>query len=383
MTQRDLFNGNRQTLRAAFASREALVPYAVTQFFVRRRSYPAKSAAMKHLRRRAIDGERTVRTKPFEANEPFAASRNTRGNGGAAAWSEKCCRRRTMTYESVVRFPTLFAASLLAVSALAACYTGGSVADQWSPSPNGQGAATTAQSAIPGDLPCDVAQVLSDSCMSCHGSPLAGGAPNRLVSYDDLTAPSLNDPTISQIEAAIIRMKDTQKPMPPSGALPAAQVAVLEQWVAGGLPKGTCGGTSASFDTPSMCSSNQISRQEEGSSMAPGQACISCHSQGEGPRYTFAGTVYPTAHEPDDCLGVNGSSTVQVVITGADGTIHTLPVNRAGNFTLRTRIATPYTAKVVSNGKERLMATPQTNGDCNSCHTEAGANKAPGRVMTP
>lgn len=49
VTKRDLFNGNRQTVRAAFASRDALVPYAVTQFFVRRRSYPAKFAAMKHL----------------------------------------------------------------------------------------------------------------------------------------------------------------------------------------------------------------------------------------------------------------------------------------------------------------------------------------------
>jgi len=288
-----------------------------------------------------------------------------------------------MTYESAPRFATILAASVLAVSALAACYTGGGVADQWSPAPNGQGASTSAHSAIPGDLPCDVAQVLSDSCVSCHGSPLTGGAPSRLVSYDDLTAPSMSDPSVTQIEEAIVRMKDTQKPMPPSGLLPAAQVAVLEQWVAAGLPKGTCGGTSASFDTPTMCSSNQTWSRGEGSTMAPGRACITCHSQGEGPRYAIAGTVYPTAHEPDNCLGVNGSSSVQVVITGADGATLTLPVNRSGNFAIRTHVATPYTAKVVSNGKERVMATPQTNGDCNSCHTESGANNAPGRVMTP
>jgi hypothetical protein len=183
--------------------------------------------------------------------------------------------------------------------------------------------------------------------------------------------------------AAIVWMKDAQKPMPPSGNVPAAQVAILEQWIASGLPKGTCGGTSASFDRPSTCSSNQRWSRGEGSTMAPGQSCISCHSQDEGPRHAFAGTVYPTAHEPDNCLGVNGSSSVQVVITGADGRILTLPVNRSGNFAIRTRVATPYTAKVVSNGKERQMATPQTNGDCNSCHTETGSNKAPGRVMTP
>lgn len=290
-----------------------------------------------------------------------------------------------MAYESASRL--LFGASLLAISAVAACYTGGSAGDQWSPSPNGQGAATNAHSAIPGDLPCDVAQVLGDSCVSCHGSTLTGGAPSRLVSYDDLIAPSVGDPSMKEIEQAIVRMKDAQKPMPPSGALPAAQVAVLEQWVASGLPKGTCGGTSASFDTPSTCSSNQTwsggGEEGGGLTMAPGQACISCHSRGDGPRYNFAGTVYPTAHEPDNCLGVSGSSSVQVVITGADGATLTLPVNRAGNFAIRSRVATPYTAKVVSNGKERQMATPQTNGDCNSCHTETGSNNAPGRVMTP
>jgi hypothetical protein len=34
-------------------------------------------------------------------------------------------------------------------------------------------------------------------------------------------------------------------------------------------------------------------------------------------------------------------------------------------------------------GKTRAMVAPQTNGDCNSCHTENGANKAPGRVLLP
>ena len=37
----------------------------------------------------------------------------------------------------------------------------------------------------------------------------------------------------------------------------------------------------------------------------------------------------------------------------------------------------------LSTRRRASTATPQTNGDCNSCHTEAGSNKAPGRVMTP
>jgi predicted CXXCH cytochrome family protein len=29
------------------------------------------------------------------------------------------------------------------------------------------------------------------------------------------------------------------------------------------------------------------------------------------------------------------------------------------------------------------MTTPQTNGDCNSCHTEQGTNGASGRIVWP
>ena len=34
-------------------------------------------------------------------------------------------------------------------------------------------------------------------------------------------------------------------------------------------------------------------------------------------------------------------------------------------------------------GRERLMIAAQTSGDCNSCHTQAGASAAPGRLLTP
>ena len=40
--------------------------------------------------------------------------------------------------------------------------------------------------------------------------------------------------------------------------------------------------------------------------MNPGRACITCHSTMNGPSLTIAGTVYPTAHEPDLCNGANG-----------------------------------------------------------------------------
>ena len=113
--------------------------------------------------------------------------------------------------------------------------------------------------------------------------------------------------------------------------------------------------------------------------MHPGQACIKCHTK-KGPKFSIAGTVYPTAHEPDDCYGL-GSSTV--VITDATGKVLTLKSNSAGNFYSQTAIKMPYTAKVIVGTKERAMKDSQTNGDCNSCHTVTGAEKAPGRIMAP
>src|SRR5438445_110883 len=57
--------------------------------------------------------------------------------------------------------------------------------------------------------------------------------------------------------------------------------------------------------------------------MHPGNACMDCHSQNGGPLFLFAGTIYPSAHDPDDCNGartLDGKAVAKLVITGADGT---------------------------------------------------------------
>jgi hypothetical protein len=119
--------------------------------------------------------------------------------------------------------------------------------------------------------------------------------------------------------------------------------------------------------------------------MHPGRACIDCHAtRARAPRFVIAGTVYPTAHEPNECNGVDGAKTgAQVVITDANGKELTLPVNSAGNFFTESAVATPYTAEVVANGKTRAMGAAQKVGDCNSCHTQDGASGAPGRIVAP
>ena len=117
--------------------------------------------------------------------------------------------------------------------------------------------------------------------------------------------------------------------------------------------------------------------------MNPGMACISCHSSGEGPRFSIAGTVYPTGHEPDRCNSSVGTAGARIVIIGADGKMVTLTPDGVGNFSSNAAVKTPFQAKVTYQGRERLMVTAQSSGDCNSCHSQNGSKNAPGRITVP
>jgi len=138
------------------------------------------------------------------------------------------------------------------------------------------------------------------------------------------------------------------------------------------------GGAGAGGTTPVMCSSGKMWTNGNGQDMRPGNDCTGCHS------FTIAGTVYPTAHEPNNCDGTAAGG-IKVVITGADGSMMTLtPSATSGNFYSSSAIKTPFTAQVVnSSGAVRMMMASQTKGNCNSCHTQDGASGAPGRIMAP
>lgn len=118
---------------------------------------------------------------------------------------------------------------------------------------------------------------------------------------------------------------------------------------------------------------------EESPLMNPGEACIACHdSEGEGPDYTVAGTVYSALDEPDDC---NGVTTAVVRVTDADGTVFDTTTNGAGNFFFEDAIVMPYTAEVeFSDGTIAAMSGEQSDGECNACHTPGGDGGAPGRI---
>jgi len=269
-------------------------------------------------------------------------------------------------------------------------------------------------SCVPGAFPADV-QALLSSCSGCHGATPLAGAP-ALVTYANLTAPSASYPTQTNAERALVRLQSTTNPMPPAGSPrpSATQVSALQAWVTAGYPMTTCpagsgganggggapggtggvsggGGNSGSggsdpFAGPSVCTSKTMwtSGNRGSASMNPGKACITCHRMGEGPTFAVAGTLYPTAHEPDLCNGSNGSTTgARIVITDKNGKVLTLTPNTVGNFSYQGSLATPFTASVTYMGRERRMVTPQTDGDCNSCHTTSGTMSAPGRILLP
>ena len=310
----------------------------------------------------------------------------------------------------------------LAVAGFLGCYTGpngdisapapgpGSSVDGTEPPGSEEARSADGGPGVPAaeGLPCDVAKVLATSCTSCHGMRPKAGAPNALVTYDDLVAKSEDDPSRTVAEVSLERMKSTTKPMPPDGPLAAADVTAFERWVTAGAPKATCatsaapdaggpgmpppgasdGGVGAPKDgggapAPTVCTSGTswVKGTPASALMLPGKACIACHSATGGPSLTIAGTVYPTLHEPDSCNGASGGG-LTVLLIDATGKSHTMPVNAAGNFTRVTSIPMPYKAMIVDGTKTREMKTAQTDGDCNGCHSEQG-NHSPGRIMAP
>jgi len=306
--------------------------------------------------------------------------------------------------------------TLLVLAPLAACESVGDIGGAGAPGAPGNavdagiaavavgsgkgGAGGSTVTTAASGMPCDVQAVFASRCVSCHSSPPVGGAPMALVTYANLTAPDPSDPTKTVAEAAVARMGDSARPMPPLPGSPAAatQITTVSSWIAAGYPMGTCDGGGADggaggagdagdpYGMPPTCTSGTTYAGGEGSSvMDPGQACISCHasSGGEAPRFGIAGTIYPTAHEPDLCYGADGRNGAQVVVTDANGKIITLTPNAAGNFYYSGSVTTPIRAKVTYMGRERIMSAAQTTADCNGCHTQNGANSAPGRIMLP
>jgi mono/diheme cytochrome c family protein len=243
-------------------------------------------------------------------------------------------------------------------------------------------------------LPCDVAAMVASNCLACHG-PRGPNMP--LLSLANFLAPAPSNPAITVAASVENRLHSTTQPMPPLGnpAPSATAVAAYDAWYAGGTQPGTCGSIDAGLLDgglwPTSCASgnNWDAGTRESANMEPGQACLACHtSRGEADKlYTFSGTVFAGLHEWNNCLDPAPAGGY-VEIIGADGKALT-PVlytsAASGNFHSQVNVPVllPYTARVWRNGVYTQMTTPQTDGDCNGCHTEQGASGAPGRIVWP
>jgi hypothetical protein len=254
-----------------------------------------------------------------------------------------------------------------------------------------------------------------------------------LASYADLTMRSRAFPGETHAQRALTRIE--MGSMPPGGGLTPAEVELFSDWVQAGAQPGTCGSieldaggdaaasnagpadaapaldatlrdaggareagpsdaaldagpsdaamTAAEASVPGRCLSGQ--HWDGGSRasplMTPGQPCLGCHGGSES-YFSFAGTLFAAAHEPDDCFGAvaNGAA---IVILGAGGQRLTLTPNAAGNFIANANLPGPYTVEVRYQGRTRKKTQPQTSGDCNACHSQQGANGAAGRITLP
>ena len=145
---------------------------------------------------------------------------------------------------SAVRYWLPILASGLAV---AACGDSSSLV---SGSDDGGGAPTMPDSgsAAAADVPCTVAEVLSQHCWTCHTDPPRNAAPMPLLTQEDFQRPSVSAPGETVWERVRARIHDADSPMPPPTAstLDAAELATLDAWLDGGAvarPAGeTCDG---------------------------------------------------------------------------------------------------------------------------------------------
>lgn len=142
------------------------------------------------------------------------------------------------------------------------------------------------------------------------------------------------------------------------------------------------------FEGPARCTSGMVRdpNASEGPEMNPGFPCITCHlaaSEGDAPVFAFAGTLYPSVHEPNSCQGAAANG-AEVVISDAMGLELRAEANTSGNFLLEDALLTPpFSAKVLFDGRERATTTAHDSGDCNVCHTQQGDQGAPGRIVLP
>src|SRR5260221_1233524 len=160
--------------------------------------------------------------------------------------------------------------ALIVMLALAGC-TSASLNDARGGGPSSSGSA--GQGPGPGQAGdwCGALSVIRGNCQGCHGAQPLFGAPMPLVTFDNLHARSVTNPSKYVYEMVALRIHDDQKPMPPPSTndrLTPSEAAAIDGWIAAGATGGsdpTCSSTSATSGTGPMTSGTGTSAAGSGS----------------------------------------------------------------------------------------------------------------------
>ncbi len=150
-----------------------------------------------------------------------------------------------------------------------------------------------------GDLPCDVAAVVEQHCVMCHGTMLQAGAPVHLQHASDFAA-EREGTTVGQIALMLVRSPVRTMPPPPNPRISDAELATLQAFVSGGaLPvENGCAVPDLPPDTTTMTPGT--------TTMAPGTMM------------TPGTTMTPGAMTTPDMKADGGSVATQMPDSGAD-----------------------------------------------------------------
>jgi hypothetical protein len=98
---------------------------------------------------------------------------------------------------------------------------------------------TTPNTTVPtGSLPCGISSLVGQNCGTCHGATPIGGAPMPLVTLSDFHQPAKTQPTMKVYQLSHLRVTDKMRPMPPGGAMAAADVQTFDTWLQAGAQAG-------------------------------------------------------------------------------------------------------------------------------------------------
>jgi polyvinyl alcohol dehydrogenase (cytochrome) len=87
-----------------------------------------------------------------------------------------------------------------------------------------------------GDLPCEVARLIEANCVMCHGHRPRLGAPISLMDAASFQKAGMSGLPLQKVVAD--RVQSMERPMPPKGLLPVAQLTPLLTWLnAGAAPE--------------------------------------------------------------------------------------------------------------------------------------------------